>query len=49
MGDLTVSPGRFGYTEDEAYLIRTTFEQLAAMRPAIEPILDTARGLTGLL
>lgn len=41
--------GRFGYNEDEAYLIRNTFQQLAQVKPVIGPILDTARGLTGLL
>lgn len=41
--------GKFGYTEDEAYLIRVTFEQLAAAKTTIGPVLDTARALTGLL
>lgn len=42
-------PGKFGYTEEEAYLIRSTFQQLAGMKPALDPILTTARALTGLL
>lgn len=49
---LTVSPadgGKFGYTEDEVYLIRNTFQQLETMQPVLGPLLDTARGLTGLL
>jgi hypothetical protein len=51
--DLLVLPvdegGKFGYTEDEATLIRSTFQQLEAAKSSIEPILDKARGLTGLL
>lgn len=49
---LVVTPadgGKFGYTADEAYLIRNTFQQLNGAKPTIGPILDTARGLTGLL
>lgn len=41
--------GKFGYTADEAYLIRNTFSQLEAVKPVVGPLLDTARGLTGLL
>jgi hypothetical protein len=41
--------GRFGYNVDEAYLIRNTFGQLAGVKAAVNPILDTARALTGLL
>jgi hypothetical protein len=44
-----VDGGEFGYTADEAYLIRNTFQQLNAAKPTIGPVLDTARGLTGLL
>jgi hypothetical protein len=39
-------PGKFGYTEDEAYLIRLVFDQLNALD--VQPILDTGRKLTGL-
>lgn len=49
---LTVAPadgGKFGYTADEAYLIRSTFGQLHGLKPTVDPVLDTARGLTGLL
>lgn len=48
---LTAAPaeGGFGYSTDEAYLIRSTFQQLAGIRPTIGPILEAARGLTGLL
>jgi hypothetical protein len=41
--------GKFGYDADETYLIRSTFQQLAGTKAAINPILDTARALTGLL
>lgn len=37
-----------GYTEDEAYLIRSTFEQLETMRTSNTALWDTARKLTGL-
>lgn len=42
-------PGRFGYTEAEAYVIRSTFQQLAGMKSALDPILTPARALTGLI
>lgn len=38
--------GKFGYTADEAYLIRFVFESLHGL--AVQPILDTGRKLTGL-
>lgn len=41
--------GKFGYTADEAYLIRATFQQLSGAQATIGPVLDTARALTGLL
>lgn len=41
--------GKFGYTADEAYLIRVTFELLSGAQTTIGPILTTARALTGLL
>lgn len=44
--DATTAPGLFGYTDDEAYLIRVVFDQLSALE--VQPILDTARKLTGL-
>lgn len=43
---LTISTGDFQYSADEAYLLRNTFQQLAAL--GVQPILDTARALTGL-
>lgn len=48
-GDLlTKDPaeGGFGYTADEAYLIRVTFEQLTALD--VEGPLELGRKLTGL-
>lgn len=39
-------PGKFGYTDDEAYLIRLVFDQLNSLE--VQPILDTGRKLTGL-
>lgn len=44
--DPSSAPGAFGYTEDEAYLIRLVFDQLSALE--VEPIIHTARKLTGL-
>lgn len=44
--DASTAPGKFGYTEDEAYLIRVVFDQLTNLE--VQPILDTARKLTGL-
>lgn len=44
--DPTTASGKFGYTDDEAYLIRVVFDQLTALE--VQPILDTARKLTGL-
>lgn len=41
-----VSEGGFGYTADEAYLIRVVFERLSALE--VEPILVDGRKLTGL-
>lgn len=38
----------FGYTDDEAYLIRIVFEQLSALRTNALPTLDLGRKLTGL-
>lgn len=49
---LTVAPadgGKFGYSADEAYLIRHTFQQLESIKPTVGPLLDAARALTGLL
>lgn len=46
-GQPTAEPG-FGYTADEAYLIRVTFEALHAARQSIAGTLDAARQLTGL-
>lgn len=37
-----------GYNADEAYLLRTTFEQLEAMRTSNTALWDQARKLTGL-
>lgn len=37
-----------GYNADEAYLLRTTFEQLETVRTGNVPLWDTARRLTGL-
>lgn len=48
-GDLltkSAGEGGFGYTEDEAYLVRLVFDQFNALD--VEPILETARRLTGL-
>lgn len=48
-GDHLTKPldqGGFGYTDDEAYLIRLVFEQLHALD--IEPILEQGSKLTGL-
>lgn len=44
--EASTAPGKFGYTDDEAYLIRLVFDQLTALE--VQPILDTARKLTGL-
>lgn len=38
----------FNYTADEAYLLRTTFEQLEALRLGNLSLFETARKLTGL-
>lgn len=38
----------FGYTSDEAYLIRVTFEQLETIRLNNLSLSETARKLTGL-
>lgn len=38
----------FGYTTDEAYLLRTTFEQFEALRLGNLSLFETARKLTGL-
>lgn len=46
--DPTGAVGGFGYTEDEAYLIRIIFEQLNGVRETALPILETGRKLTGL-
>lgn len=48
-GDILTKPeedGGFGYTADEAYLLRVVFEQLNAL--PVQPILDIGRALTGL-
>lgn len=44
--DETLTGIPLGYDADEVYLLRTTFEQLDALQ--VQPILDTARKLTGL-
>lgn len=46
--DATTAPGKFGYTEEEAALIRQIFGQLDQLKPAIDPIFEEARALTGL-
>lgn len=38
----------YGYTTDEAYLIRLVFEHFDGVRNANEDMLNTARKLTGL-
>jgi len=40
--------GRFGYTEDEAQLIRSVFGSLLALRTQLAPVLKQSRKLTGL-
>lgn len=48
-GDLLTKPvedGGFGYTADEAYLIRVVFEGFDALN--VEPILEMGSKLTGL-
>lgn len=42
----TVKDNGFGYTVDEAYLIRLVFDQFSAL--ALAPVLEQARKLTGL-
>lgn len=44
--DPTTAPGVFGYTDDEAYLMRIVFDQLSAL--PVQDTLHTARKLTGL-
>lgn len=39
-------PSAFGYSEDEAYLIRFVFESLHGIN--VQPIMEAARKLTGL-
>ena len=40
--------GRFGYTEEEAELIRKVFGSLLALRTELQPVLKMSRKLTGL-
>jgi hypothetical protein len=40
--------GRFGYTEEEAQLIRQVFGALLALRTQLAPVLKQSRRLTGL-
>lgn len=37
-----------GYTEGEAYILRSIFEDLGAKKTALQPTFDTARQITGL-
>lgn len=46
--DQTTAPGRFGYTEEEAALIRQVFGSLLALRTQLQPVLKQSRRLTGL-
>jgi len=46
--DPTSAVGRFGYTEEEAQLIRSVFGSLLALRTQLQPVLKQSRKLTGL-
>ena len=47
--DPTSAPGKFGYTAEEAALIRDVFGKLASLKPSIDPVFEQAQALTGLL
>lgn len=44
----TSAVGKFGYTAEEAVLIRDTFGTLLALGSSLGPVLKTSRRLTGL-
>ena len=46
--DPTSAQGVFGYTDEEAILIRSVFTDLQALNAALAPILAKASRLTGL-
>ncbi len=46
--DPTSAPGVFGYTEDEAKLIRDIFGKLLGAGATLAPVLKNGRKLTGL-
>lgn len=47
-GDPTSAPSGFGYTDDEAYLIRRVFQDLYDLKQQAAPIQEMGRKLTGL-
>lgn len=49
LGPMNSSVGKFGYTPEEAALIRDVFGKLAQLKPAIDPVFEQAQALTGLL
>jgi hypothetical protein len=46
--DGATTVGQFGYTEEEAKLIREVFGKLEALKPQIGPVFEQAIALTGL-